>query len=142
MISTDQVVAEARSHKGVKFHHQGSSEAGLDCAGFLMLVARRLRIVPPDFLITNYSRSPDGSMRELCDKYMQRSTAPEFGGVVLMRINGRNREQHVGFVGRDEGGLTLIHADDMRAKCVTEVRLQFGRYLGLAQAYRLPGVAY
>lgn len=142
-MTPDQVIAAARRRLGVPFHHQGVTEAGMDCRGLLIDVARHLGVVPPDFDINNYSRSPDGSMRKLCDQYMTRSRGPEAGGVVLMRFKGRRWEQHIGIVGRlGDGDLSLIHADDARAKAVTEVRLQFGRYMTLEQAYRLPGVEY
>jgi hypothetical protein len=143
MKTAADVVSSARAWKRVRFHHQGRSVSGIDCAGVLIVVARELGIVPSDFDVTSYARSPDGSMRKLCDEHLTPVSEPEFGGVVLMRINGRQREQHIGLVGMaEDGNLTLIHADDARSKCVTEVHLQFGRHMSLVQAYRLPGVVY
>lgn len=143
MTTAEHVVIAARSWKAVRFHHQGRGASGIDCAGLLIVVARGLGLVPADFDVNEYARSPDGSMRRLCDEHLIPIPSPEFGGVVLMRLNDRPREQHVGFVGMAEDGhLTLIHADDARAKCVSEVHLQFGRHMSLVQAYRLPGVVY
>jgi hypothetical protein len=143
VVTDADVVAAARRRKGVRFHHQGRGAAGIDCAGVLIVVARELGLVPPDFDVTAYARSPDGSMRRLCDERLIAVPGPEFGGVVLMRMNERPREQHIGLVGRAaDGALTLIHADDVRARCVSEVHLQFGRHMSLVQAYRLPGVLY
>lgn len=138
------VVGFARSLLGTPFHHQGRKPGvGIDCAGVPIVVARALSLVPPDFDVADYPAVPDGSsLRAYCEAHMKRWPWEEPGGVVLVAWKD-GPPQHLGIVAdHPDGGLSIIHADSLRQKCVIETRLEWGRYMRRVQAYRLPGVAY
>lgn len=142
MATPAQVAAEARAWIGTPFSHQGRSrEAGVDCVGLVIAVARALGLVLPDFDVTGYGARPDGSsLRAACDEHMTQVDAPQMGGVVLMAWSG-GPPQHLGLVADHPlGGCSLVHADGRRARCVVEQRLVFTRAMRLVAAYRLPGV--
>ena len=133
------VVAAARAHLGTPWVHQGRTPGvALDCAGLVICVARQLGLVSPEMDVTGYSRAPDGSLPDWCDAHMQRTTAPELGGVLVLVCD--RQPQHLGIVGDyRHGGWSLIHATNL-AGSVVETRLMFARNLRLVAAYRMPGV--
>lgn len=134
------VVAAARAHIGTKWVHQGRMPgAALDCAGLVIIVARDLALVPVEFDLGGYSRSPDGSMLRLCDAHMTRTGSLELGAVLVMQTD--REPQHMGIVGDyRHGGWSLIHASSAAGR-VVETRLMFARNQVLRGIYRLPGVA-
>lgn len=134
------VVAEARTHLGTPWRHQGRLPGvALDCAGLLIVVARRLGLVADGFDVNGYSRAPDGSMLDWCDRCLTRIGALELGAVLVMQTS--REPQHLGIVGDyRHGGWSLIHASSA-AGDVTETRLMFARNLVLRGVYRFPGVA-
>ncbi len=143
-MSPADVVAAARSLLGTPFHHQGRLPGvGVDCAGVPIVVARQLGLVAPDFDVSAYSSEPDGvSLRAFCDEHMSRWGFEEVGGVVLVSFRG-GAPRHLGIVADHvSGGLSIIHADGERRKCVIETRLEWGPYMRRVQAYRLRGVEY
>ncbi len=133
------VVAAARTHLGTRWRHQGRLPGvALDCAGLVIVVARQLGLVPADFDVNGYSRAPDGSMQDWCDRYMQPLAALELGAVLVLQTD--REPQHMGVVGEyRHGGHSLIHASSA-AGDVIETRLMFARNLVLRGVYRLPGV--
>lgn len=139
------VVAAARVLLGTPFHHQGRSPGvGIDCAGVPIVVARTLGLVAPDFDVTGYPAAPDGiSLRAYCHDYMSRWAWEEPGGVVLVSWRD-GPPQHLGIVAEHESGtgLSIIHADSIRQRCVIETRLEWGRYMRRVACYRFHGVAY
>jgi cell wall-associated NlpC family hydrolase len=144
MVTRAEVVAAARSLLQTPFHHQGREPGvGIDCAGVLIAVAWLTDLKPRAFDVTGYPRAPDGTMLQaLCDENLERIRSAELqpADVVLIRW-GFGKPQHLGIVGDHlHGGPSLIHADSRRQKRVIETRLEFGRYMRLVQAYRLPGV--
>jgi cell wall-associated NlpC family hydrolase len=139
------VVATARTHLGARWMHQARlPRVAMDCDGLVILVARELGLVAPDFDVQGYSRYPNGSMEGLCDTYMQRlppvqPQALELGAVLLLQPF--DQPQHMGIVGDyRHGGPSLIHACAIRGK-VIESRFMVARNMRLVAAYRLPGVA-
>lgn len=134
------VVAAARSHLGTQWQHQGRLPGvALDCAGLVICVARELGLVPADWDVPPYSRRPDGSMLEWCDRMMQRRGAPAPGRVLVLAV--RNDPQHLGIVADyRHGGLSVIHAASAAGK-VVETRLMFASNFRLRAVYQLPGVA-
>ena len=62
-VSTAQVVAAGRCYTGVRWHHQGRTRAGLDCAGLIIRTAHDLGL--SEFDLADYGRLPDGRMSEL-----------------------------------------------------------------------------
>jgi hypothetical protein len=136
------VVDAARTHVDTPWRHQGrrSGEA-LDCAGHVIVVARQLGLVEPGFDINGYSRAPDGSMLELCRRFMLTLPAFELGAVAVLA--SEKDPHHMGFVGDyRHGGWSLIHASNIaQPPRVVETRLLLSRALRLRGIFRLPGVA-
>lgn len=138
-----QIVAAARELLGTPYRHQGRLvSVALDCAGVLVVVARRFAMVAPGFDITGYGRTPDGTLRGICERYMTPIAQADMqpGDVVLVRWGAE--PQHLGIVGDwRHGGLSIIHAENYRHNRVIEHRLWFGDAMQFVAAYRLPGVA-
>lgn len=144
MTTAADVIEAARGLLGTPFHHQGRLPGvGLDCAGVPIVIARQLGLVHPDFDVTGYPAIPDGStLQAYCEAHMQRSAAPEPGGVVLVGWRD-GPPQHLGIVlPYQHGGLAFIHAESRRHGCVFEQRLVFGRAMRLVASYRMQGVSY
>jgi cell wall-associated NlpC family hydrolase len=133
------VVSAAREHLGTRWVHQGRMPGvALDCAGLVIIVARKLGSVAPDFDVNGYSRTPDGTMLEFCDRHMQRIESLELGAVLTLATE--KEPQHLGIVGDyRHGGWSVIHAASNAGK-VIETRLMFAKNFVLRGIYRLPGV--
>lgn len=138
------VVAEARQWLDVPYVHQGRSRAGVDCAGLVIVVARALGLVAPDFDVNGYARTPDGSsLLETCDELMTRIPLWELrpGNVLVLRF--AQEPQHLGIVGDYlYGGLSLIQALGSSDGKGRVIEWQITRRKGWkpAQAYALRGV--
>ena len=135
------IVTEARSWIGTRFHHQGRLKGvGVDCAGLVVGVAEALGMSVQDR--SDYTRQPDGQMlEEVCDTQMLRIpvNAIEPGDVILMRFE--KEPQHLAIVGDYEfGGLSIIHSY-IQARGVVETRLDDAWLNRVVAAYRLQGVA-
>lgn len=133
------VVMEARSWLGTRFHHQGRLKSvGCDCAGLVVGVAQALGL--SEFDKTDYSRLPDGEMlRAVCDANMTgiAITDVQPGDVLLFKFD--QFPQHLAIVGDyPAGGLSLIHAFAPSRK-VVEVRLDDVWQQRVVAAYRLIG---
>ena len=82
-VTAADVVAAARAHIGTPWQHQGRLRGvALDCAGLVIMVARDLGIVEPDFDIRGYGRAPDGTMLAYCAGAMTALPGPELGAVL------------------------------------------------------------
>jgi NlpC/P60 family putative phage cell wall peptidase len=135
-----EIVAEARSWLGTRFHHQGRLKGvGVDCAGLVVGVAEAMGMTVQDQ--SDYSRFPDGEMLEqVCDQQMTRVPLSEIqpGDILLMRFE--QDPQHLAIVGDYEfGGLSIIHSY-IQARGVVETRLDDAWLGRVFAAYRLPGV--
>ena len=142
MTTAADVVAAARAELGTPWMHQARLPGvALDCAGLVIVTARRLGLVPADFDIGGYGRQPDGTLLAVCDQHMQRLSDLELGAVVVVSITGE--PQHMGIVGDyRHGGWSLVHAaSNARPGRVIETRLMFHRAQQLQAIYRLPGVS-
>ena len=142
MTTGADVVAAARAELGTPWMHQARLPGvALDCAGLVIITARRLGLVPVDLDIADYGRSPDGTLLDRCGQHMQRIDALELGAVVVVSVTGE--PQHMGIVGDyRHGGWSLIHAaSNARPGRVIETRLMFHRAQQLQAVYRLPGVS-
>ena len=139
-VTAQQVVAAARAELGTAWMHQGRLPGvALDCAGLVIVTARRLGLVPPGWDINGYARVPDGSMAGVCAEYMQPIGEIELGAVLLLAVH--QDPQHLAIVGDyRHGGWSLIHAAS-RAGRVIETRLMFAAGCQLRGVFRLPGVA-
>lgn len=134
------VVAAARAELGTPWMHQGRLPGvALDCAGLVIVTARRLGLVPNDWDLNGYARLPDGSLMARCAEHMQPIDQIELGAVLVLAVH--RDPQHLGIVGDyRHGGWSLIHAAS-QAKRVIETRLMFAAGCELRGIYRLPGVA-
>lgn len=137
------VVATARTWLGTPFHHQARLQGvGVDCVGLVIGVARTLGLVPPDFDVQSYPRTPDGtSLMHLVHLHMRSLQVDEQmrpGDVVVVRFDAD--PQHLGILGDyQHGGLSIIHAAAQPGR-VIETRLMFSRSMQFVQAFALPGM--
>lgn len=137
------VVATARTWLGTPFHHQARLQGiGVDCVGLVIGVARTLGLVPPDFDVQAYPRTPDGtSLMHLVHLHMRGLQVDEQmrpGDVVVVRFDAD--PQHLGILGDyQHGGLSIIHAAAQPGR-VIETRLMFSRSMQFVQAFALPGI--
>lgn len=141
-VARADIVAEARTHIGTRWVHQGRLPGhALDCAGLLIVVARSLGLVGDDFDINGYGRMPDGTMLQWCEAHMQRVHEIELGAVLALAT--KEEPQHLGIVGDYvHGGWSLIHAcNAAHPPRVIETRLMFARNMQLRGIFRMPGVA-
>jgi NlpC/P60 family putative phage cell wall peptidase len=138
MVTRAQVVEQARTWIGTRWHHQGRVKGhGCDCAGLVIGIARELWLAEVDY--ANYSRYPDGTLLALCDLHMTRIDAGQSQpGDVLVFAWGAE-PQHLGIVASFEGRTTIIHAY-AEARRVVENDLDEAWRLRIRGAYRLPGV--
>lgn len=142
MPSPADVVAAARGELGTPWVHQARLPGvALDCAGLVIVTAKRLGLLPEAWEIADYTREPDGTLLQVCDAHMDRIDRLELGAVVVVSIV--NTPQHLGIVGDyRHGGHSLIHsARSGRTSQVIETRLMFSQIMKLKAAYRLRGVA-
>lgn len=139
-----KIVACARAHAGVRFAHQGRHAAtGLDCLGLLLVAAEaagvRLQGLPPIALDDRqYGARPDTDyLQRMLARHLQPVAHPEFGDVLLLRVEGR--PQHLALVTDypAQGELGMIHAYAI-ARRVVEHRLDEAWRANIAQVYRLP----
>jgi len=136
------IVAEARAWLGVRFRHQGRSAEGVDCAGLVICVGRKLGLLPADLDVNGYSRRPDGvSLLQACGEHLRRIPAGEAraGDVLVFRIE-RDPQHLAVLADYFAGGHAIIHAYAPN-RSVVENRLDGWWLSHLVAAYRFPGVA-
>lgn len=123
MISGKDIVAEARTWLGTKYHHQGrlkksyASNGGVDCIGLIMGIATELRLVGADgkllaeFDETSYSPHPDGvRLKQFLDLHLKTidTNQIKLGDVLLFKLF--SHPQHVGIASNYfSGGIGIIH---------------------------------
>jgi cell wall-associated NlpC family hydrolase len=133
MTTRQQIIDAARSYKGCRYHHQGRTRAGIDCAGLLVCVARDVGISTEGDQ-TGYSRTPDGmSLKRALDDFGVRVDTFQPGDFLLMRFD--SQPQHIAIV-TDVG---IIHSY-LSARRVVEHRLSDDWRARIVQAYAFPGV--
>lgn len=133
MVTRQDIVDEARTYLGVRWHHQGRNRAGVDCLGLVILVAHQLGL--SEFDSSDYGRIPDGQrLRAGLTEHMDVTRAPQPGDVLLMRFE--QHPQHVAIV--TERG--IIHAYAQVRK-VVEHRLDAVWQGRVVAAYSFKGLA-
>jgi cell wall-associated NlpC family hydrolase len=132
MVTRNDVVRVARYYTGTRWHHQGRSVAGVDCAGLVVRVAHDLGL--SDFDSADYGRLPLGQkMRAIMDAHMDRVTDYQPGDVLLMRFEAE--PQHLAIV-TDYG---IIHAL-AQARKVVEHGLNDVWISRIVAAYKFRGI--
>jgi hypothetical protein len=133
------VIACARGMLDTPWRHQGRMPGvALDCAGLIICVGRSLGLLPADFDVNGYRRSPDGSMLRFCRAHLLEIGDLEIGAVLVVSMV--NEPQHLGIVADyRHGGFSLVHAASA-AERVVETRLMFARNFVRRGVFRLPGV--
>ena len=137
MITSEQVVAEARRWLGTPYQHQARVlGVGVDCAGLIIGVARNLDILDVDY--TGYGRTPhEGRLRATVEAHLLRTDQWSAGCVLLMGfLVGPSDEQHLGILTGDD---TIIHAYAHAGECV-EHRYSSAWRARTRGLYRYPGV--
>jgi hypothetical protein len=137
MITTDDVVAAARSYIGTPWVHRGRDREGMDCAGLLIAVARDLGLNYPGKLF--YERLPDVAFaRALLEEFTEPEQEVKPGCIVLLTM--ARRPQHMGFIGDYKQEQSLIHSY-MTVNRVCEHRIDEKWRRRIVYARRIKGVA-
>lgn len=137
MITVEQLIEDARSWRGVPFHHQGRTRHGIDCVGLPEQILRERGVLPDDYAAPkNYSRSPMEELDEGLARWCSLIGTPEPGALLAIRWSGYKRVSHVAIY----TGSTIIHSYMKYGVVESPFR---GIWLKLVRrAYRLPGVIY
>lgn len=110
MATSDEIIDQARTYKGVKWRHQGRNRStGIDCVGLIAMVAKDLKISDYDF--TSYQRRANG------DEFLThfRSNLPEVHvndiepGDVLVFADSKY-QCHAGIMSYKHGRPHFIHS--------------------------------
>jgi cell wall-associated NlpC family hydrolase len=145
-----QIVNAARAWLDTPFHHQARLRGvGVDCIGLVIGVSRELGLIAPDFDITAYPRTPDGtSLMATAREHMTEidRDVMQPGDVVVVSFD--KEPQHFGILGDyRHGGLSIIHASSQACTAkyapvgrVIETRLMFSQQMKFVAAFVLPGV--
>lgn len=131
-ITAAEILAAARTYLGVKWSHQGRSRHGIDCLGYLVVVACDLNVYHGGDL-TNYRRQPDGLTlaRALAARMTRSPKIP--GAVALLSNTSATYPHHVGFITETLG---IIHADARHKRAVESSTLPPD--LTVRSAWRFP----
>ena len=147
MTTRTDIALAARGYKGTPFHHRGRKPgAALDCVGVLICAARSVGIFPPDFDVPEYGQNPDGTMIELCDRYMGPRVTQEtmqIGDAIALKSDIEKYARHLGIIADYRHyGFSIIHASNDRLHMrVIEHRIMFSRHFRFAGAWSFPGIA-
>lgn len=143
MTTRADYVRVARSYIDTPWHHRGRTPGlALDCAGVLVCAARDLGTVAPDFDVPDYTRAPDGTLLEWCERYMTRVSRERMqAGDAIVLITDRE-PQHLGLLGDyRHDGLSIIHsANNAAPPRVIETRLMFHKRARYVASFVMPGV--
>lgn len=152
--SREQIVAQARTWLGTKFHHQGrlkKTEAhggGCDCIGLVVGVCQELDIRGEDGLPIwrddhqDYGRVPDGVLfKAAIDAHALPINTGDIKPADVLLFKFRNYPQHIGIVSNiGNKNLGLIHCY-AGARKVVEHHLDDQWRGRIVQAYRFPHLA-
>jgi hypothetical protein len=136
------ICAEARTWRGARWDHQARRDGWVDCAGLLVVVARKFGFAVPE--VANYDRNADGfSLRATVDRFAQRIPTADIkpADFVLVKFPRVKFESHLAWVvDHKYRGLGLLHslnnADGKGG--VIEHGLDNVWRSRITQAYRLP----
>lgn len=115
-----KIVEEARTYLGDRWRHQGRTHDGIDCAGLIIVVGNKLKLI--DYEAGNYPRRTSGGM--FCDYFAEAGLITksipraEPGDILLTKDS--DLPCHCGFVTMKRGKLHFLHATAARRKVVEE----------------------
>lgn len=118
MITREDIVKEARSWLGTRFHHQGRAKGvGCDCIGLIVGVVRDLQITSPEGGMlcrhdtTNYGRIPNGRfLKDMLEKYLTPIDIKDVQAGDILLFHFEKEPQHVAIVSDyHAGGFGIIH---------------------------------
>lgn len=135
-ITVGAVISCARSLLGTRYQHQGRTQYGVDCIGFIILVMQRLDLLPTEFESRNYGRLPRAELIDKAAQYCTRVERAEAGCLILIRWPGELFPGHAALF----TGVNLLHAYQ-QAGHVVEHGFR-GHWLKRSHSFwRLPGVS-
>jgi NlpC/P60 family putative phage cell wall peptidase len=146
MITRAQVVAEARSWVGTRWHHQAARKGiGSDCVGLVAGVARELGLYGADEFaadpaVRGYGREPDPPMLlSACARYLEPVHLPELqaGDILLLRF--ASEPQHFALVSSTNPDY-MIHAY-AQARKIVENRIDAVWRSRIVRAYSYRGIS-
>jgi cell wall-associated NlpC family hydrolase len=106
-MTKQELIAHARTWLGVPFQHQGRSRHGVDCAGFLEMLAEATGTLPDEYDAPRvYARRPNGELLQTVEKFCARAREAAPGVVVLIKWPYVSEPAHVALC----TGSTIIHA--------------------------------
>lgn len=131
MTTKSEIIREARSWIGTRFHHQGrvkkngGDRGGCDCIGLIIGVADNVGLTChgrkySEFDRSDYARTPDGSQLQAAfAKYLREIPVSDIepGDILMFRFD--KDPQHVGIVSNLNDHIGLIHCY-MQARGVVE----------------------
>jgi cell wall-associated NlpC family hydrolase len=145
MTTSEQLVRVARGFLGVRFAHQGRSDAGLDCLGLLLLTARHAGVTlngfcPSTLDARDYGTRPDSAYLQamlMQHLVVVKPADMQVADILLLHIGGR--PQHLAMVSDypQLGAFGMIHAYALARK-VIEHRLDEAWQCEIAGVFRLP----
>lgn len=111
MTSRTTIIEEARRYLNVPWRHQGRTKHGIDCAGLVLLVGRKLGLMPENYDVHGYGRRPNefsfiNAFRENMDERPLDDAKP---GDAVTFVDGPY-PCHVGILTEKNGARYFIHA--------------------------------
>lgn len=124
----------ALEYRGTRWVHHGRDFGGLDCVGLVCVCIERVHgFTPPvpDYLRITHSEK----MLDVCNRMFELVPLAAISQDCIA-VLGFGRQRHMGIIGRNANGLTLIHAYLPNRK-VVEVRLDDAWRSKVIAAYRV-----
>lgn len=125
MVTSEQIINEAKSWLGTPFKHQAKvKNIGCDCIGFVAGVLENLGQDFSEHYISDYSEVPDGKkLKEKLDSILKPKSINQIlaGDIFLMSFQAL--PQHVGFISENNDGTPYIIHSYKNAGKVVEHRL-------------------
>jgi NlpC/P60 family putative phage cell wall peptidase len=138
MAKRADVIREARSWIGTPWRHQGRTKGwSCDCVGVLIGAGVACSLLPPDFNVTGYSRSPAPAVLiSYLEQYLDRVDKRAMKGGDALLLKPHRLPQHVGILTFEH---SLIHAID-RQRGVREHRIDDRWDRAIVAVYRFRGL--
>ena len=146
MTTRAQIVSEARSWLGTRYHHQAQRKGvATDCIGLVYGVGENLGLLVPrkaNPVAAKFEgyRSGDMILHRACEELLHPIPVDAMRpGDVYLMVFGHG-EKHVGILGDLRGGLSLIHAYAPLRR-VVEGSLDAAARRTIVAAFAYPGIA-